>query len=125
MRTPCSGRPSWWLVKVDRGAIDELAADLSLEEAERPELDHDISWFFGVPGIAEFIQEKIDACDVFVGDVTLVGTTPAGKALGQVDGGGVGRSEHPSLGRPITPCFETQRPSFHHRKTPIPPHPHC
>lgn len=62
-------------------AIDELATDLELEEAERPELDHDTKGLQGAPAIAAAILEKIDACDVFVADVSLVGATTDDKKL--------------------------------------------
>lgn len=64
-----------------QGAINELASDLALEEAERPELDHDTKGLLGAPGIADAILAKIDDCDVFVADITLVGKTEKGKAL--------------------------------------------
>ena len=62
-------------------AIADLAADLDLNEADRPELDHDTKGVLGSPGIFEPILEKIDDCDVFVADVTIVGNTSSGKAL--------------------------------------------
>jgi hypothetical protein len=62
-------------------ALDQLAEDLALDEAERPELDHDTKGVPGAPSIADTILEKIDACDVFVADVTLTGRTESGKPL--------------------------------------------
>ena len=62
-------------------ALDQLAEDLALDEAQRPELDHDTKGVPGAPPIADTILEKIDACDVFVADVTLTGRTESGKPL--------------------------------------------
>lgn len=62
-------------------AIKEITADLELEEADRPELDHDTKGILGAPDISQAILEKIDLADIVVTDVTLVGKTPAGKKL--------------------------------------------
>lgn len=60
-------------------AIDDIAADLVLSPAERPELDHDTK---GEPGMVEIVNtilRKIEACSVFVADVTPVARTDQGK----------------------------------------------
>jgi hypothetical protein len=63
-------------------AIAGLAEEVKeVDDAERPELDHDTKGVAGSPDLAPTILAKIDASDVFVADVTPVGRTPMGKAL--------------------------------------------
>lgn len=62
-------------------AIEKVASDLSLTEAERPEVDHDTKGEPGLVSIVDKIFEKISQAAVFVGDLTFVGQTPAGKML--------------------------------------------
>lgn len=59
-------------------AITELNADLAVEEPNRDgtiTLDHDRKDTPGSPTLAELIFRKISACDVFVADVTSVGSS--------------------------------------------------
>lgn len=51
-------------------ACDESAANLT--EAQRPEIDHDTLGVPGAPDIAQTIFAKIDSCDAFVADVSLI-----------------------------------------------------
>lgn len=60
-------------------AILRLAADL--EEAERPELDHDTRGVPGSPEIVNTIFQKIDDAAIFVADVTPIGLSANGKHL--------------------------------------------
>lgn len=60
-------------------AIQQLAEELDLSEAERPELDHDTKDVPGLAPIADTIFAKIDGAALFVADVTLTGATPDGK----------------------------------------------
>lgn len=60
-------------------AIKQVAQELDLSEAERPEIDHDTKGVAGLAPIADTIFEKIDGAALFVADVTPTGTTPAGK----------------------------------------------
>jgi len=55
-------------------ACDECTANLS--EAQRPELDHDTRGVPGAPDIVQTIFAKIDSCDAFVADVSLVHCDP-------------------------------------------------
>lgn len=55
-----------------KDAAKSVAADLSLEPAERPEVDHDTKGLSGSPGIADAIEEKIQDAGLFVADVTPV-----------------------------------------------------
>lgn len=50
-----------------------------LNEAERPELDSDTRGRFGSESISRTIFEKIDACDVFIADVTPILKSDNGK----------------------------------------------
>lgn len=62
-------------------ATDAAGRELGLEDAERPELDHDTK---GTPGMADIIAtilEKISSAAVFVADVTPIGKSPDGKAI--------------------------------------------
>lgn len=58
-------------------AIDKLSA--SLEEADRPEIDHDTKGVPGTPEIAATILSKIDKTSIFVADVTPIVVSPSGK----------------------------------------------
>ncbi|HKC03393.1 MAG TPA: hypothetical protein VKC17_08825 [Sphingomicrobium sp.] len=58
-------------------AIDELQADLE----ERVELTSDTKGVAGSPDIVATILEKIDACAVFVADVTPIAISHTGKAV--------------------------------------------
>lgn len=60
-------------------AIAQLGAEL--EEAERPELDHDTKGAGGSPEIVRTILRKVEAASVFVADVTPVAATAAGKQV--------------------------------------------
>lgn len=57
-------------------ALARLHVQMSLDDAERPELDHDIKDTAGWAEITNTILQKIAACAVFVGDVTTVAKTP-------------------------------------------------
>jgi hypothetical protein len=74
-----------FIKKAAERAIGLLAADAELESAARDDsdivLDQDTQGVPGNPGIADTILAKIDACDVFLADVTLVAETPMGKKL--------------------------------------------
>lgn len=62
-------------------ATDLAAEELGLEDAVRPEVDHDTK---GVPGMADIsatILQKIANSAVFVADVSPIQKTTAGKAL--------------------------------------------
>jgi len=59
-------------------AVASLNEELAIEEPEREvSLDHDRKGVPGSPDLANVIFEKIRGCDVFVADVTPVGTTPS------------------------------------------------
>lgn len=60
-------------------AIQRLAAEL--EEAERPELDHDTRGVPGSPEIVATIFQKIDAAAIFVADITPIAISASGKHL--------------------------------------------
>ena len=62
-------------------AINAAGAELGLEDAERPEIDHDTKGTLGMVEITATILEKISRSAVFVADVTTIGETGAGKAL--------------------------------------------
>lgn len=62
-------------------ALTLAAHDLNLTEADRPELDHDTKNEPGLVEIVATIFDKIDAADVFVGDVTPIVQTSTGKHL--------------------------------------------
>ena len=61
-------------------SIKELQADASIDDS--PSLDHDTKDVPGTPDIFTTILEKIDACGVFLADVTPVSATTAGKQIG-------------------------------------------
>ena len=63
------------------GAIEHLKQERDVVEAPEESrndvhLDHDTKGLTGSPDVARSILEKIQACTVFVGDVTPVGITP-------------------------------------------------
>jgi len=60
-------------------AIDSLVKDGRVEEA--PRLDHDMKGTYGDEDVYATILEKIDACDIFVADVTIVALTKARKQI--------------------------------------------
>lgn len=62
-------------------AIKELATELDLDEAERPELDHDTKNAAGMPDIVASIFSKIAAASAVVVDITTVARTRKKKAL--------------------------------------------
>lgn len=64
-------------------AIEQLNEDTDVDDADRQEieLDHDRKDVPGSPDLARLILEKIENCDVFVGDVTPVGELKTGKLL--------------------------------------------
>lgn len=53
-------------------ALKKINAELELESANRIELDHDTKGKAGLVEIAATIFEKIEECEVFVGDVTPI-----------------------------------------------------
>ncbi len=62
-------------------AVEQVGNELGLDEADRPELDHDTK---NTPGMAEItatILRKITESAVFVADLTPIAKTDAGKAL--------------------------------------------
>ena len=62
-----------------KAAIEQIGAEL--EEAERPELDHDTKGAPGSPEIVNTILRKIKSASLFVADVTPVGMTRGKKQL--------------------------------------------
>lgn len=62
-------------------AINNLAEELELDEADRPTIDQDTQGVLGDPPIADTIFEKIRDSQVVVADVTLTCATPEGKKL--------------------------------------------
>jgi hypothetical protein len=64
-----------------QSAIELVATDLGLTEPERPELDHDTKDEPGLVEIVATIFKKIEAATIFVGDVTPIVKTSAGKLL--------------------------------------------
>lgn len=62
-------------------ALERAGDELGLEDAERPELDHDTKNTAGMVEITNTIFRKISRSAVFVADLTPVAATPAGKAL--------------------------------------------
>jgi hypothetical protein len=53
-------------------AVRAMAGSLGSEVEDAPRIDQDTQGITGSPPIVETILRKIDACDVFVPDVTLV-----------------------------------------------------
>lgn len=62
-------------------ALVQVADDLDLTEADRPEIDHDTKGEPGLVSIVDTIFEKISKAAVFVADLTYVGKTDKGKLL--------------------------------------------
>ncbi|MFZ5780409.1 MAG: hypothetical protein ACOY4R_09455 [Pseudomonadota bacterium] len=62
-------------------ATKTAGEELGLEDAERPEVDHDTKNTPGWAEIASTIFEKISRSAVFVADATPIGVTSEGKAL--------------------------------------------
>lgn len=62
-------------------ALQVATENLDLSEADRPELDHDTKGAPGLVSIVDTIFKKIEEAAVFVGDITFVGNTTAGKKL--------------------------------------------
>lgn len=62
-----------------KAAIEQIGAEL--EEADRPELDHDTKGAPGSPEIVNTILGKIKAASLFVADVTPVAMTRGKKQL--------------------------------------------
>jgi hypothetical protein len=62
-------------------ATAQAGHDLGLEDAERPEVDHDTKGASGMVDIIATIFDKVSSSAVFVADVTPVGKTESGKAL--------------------------------------------
>ena len=58
-------------------ALDRIAVDL--EEADRPEIDHDTKDMPGSPDIVASILAKIETAAVFIADVTPIAVTDGGK----------------------------------------------
>ena len=58
-------------------AVKQLVANGHVEEA--PRVDHDTKGVHGDPDIFPTILKKIEECDVFIADVTIVAATPGGK----------------------------------------------
>jgi hypothetical protein len=67
--------------KAINAAIDQIALELDVDPAERPEIDHDTKGTAGAGEIAKIIFDKIDSCAAFIADVTPVGKSDAGKWL--------------------------------------------
>lgn len=62
-------------------ALHKVAEDLNLDEAIRPEIDHDTKGEPGLVSIVDTIFQKIEQASVFVGDLTFVGKTVKDKLL--------------------------------------------
>jgi len=62
-------------------AVKQAGKELGLEEAERPELDHDTKNTPGMAEITNTILKKISESAVFVADLTPIGESDKGKAL--------------------------------------------
>src|SRR4051812_20666160 len=62
-------------------AVTAVAGDFALDDAERPELDHDTKNTPGMAEIAATILDKIRSCAVFVADLTPIARSAEGKAL--------------------------------------------
>jgi hypothetical protein len=60
-------------------AVRLLVVDGNVEEA--PRVDHDTKGVHGDPDIFPTILNKIERCDVFIADVTIIATTPDGKNI--------------------------------------------
>lgn len=62
-------------------ALQKVAKDLELDEAMRPEIDHDTKGEPGLVSIVDTIFQKIVQSAVFIGDITFVGKTINDKLL--------------------------------------------
>jgi hypothetical protein len=62
-------------------ALQIISAELQLDESERPEIDHDTKDEPGTVDITNTILQKIEACSVFVGDITPVANSESGKEV--------------------------------------------
>lgn len=62
-------------------AIQQLSEEMSLNDADRPELDHDTKGERGMVNISEAILAKIEKASLFVADVTPVAITKEGKRV--------------------------------------------
>jgi hypothetical protein len=62
-------------------ALEVVASDLSIDDANRPELDHDTRGEAGMVDIADVILSKIASSAAFVADLTPIGVSETGKAL--------------------------------------------
>lgn len=62
-------------------AIKAAGEELGLEDAERPEIDHDTKDTPGMAEITATILDKISRSAVFIADLTPIGQTDGGKAL--------------------------------------------
>jgi hypothetical protein len=62
-------------------AIAQVVAESSLEDAERPEIDHDTKGERGMADIAVTILKKIASAAVFVADLTPIARSPKDKWL--------------------------------------------
>lgn len=62
-------------------ALDEVSAELAVDEAQRPEIDHDTLNVPGLAAITETIFDKINMASVFVADLTYVGNSHQGTKL--------------------------------------------
>ena len=58
-----------------KDACKLIAGDPEYEESMRPEVDHDTKNVAGTPDITKTILDKIDTANVFIADMTSVGTT--------------------------------------------------
>jgi hypothetical protein len=62
-------------------AVTQAASNLELEDADRPELDHDTKGTPGMADVAATILAKISNSAAFVADLTPIGASNDGKAL--------------------------------------------
>lgn len=63
------------IAKALNSAISRLNRRISPKDRRRLQLDHDTLQLPGSPDIVSAILSKIDDCDIFVADLTFVGTT--------------------------------------------------
>lgn len=62
-------------------ALNKVAEDLEIDEAMRPEIDHDTKDVPGLVSIVDTIFQKITQSTIFIGDLTFVGQTTKNKLL--------------------------------------------
>lgn len=62
-------------------AIAQVADEIGVDDADRPEIDHDTKGERGMADIAATILNKIAAAAVFVADITPIAQSPGGKWL--------------------------------------------